>query len=83
MDCGFPFLGANCSDLKPHLSSVFVDDLNVACAEGGKVYESFGISEEGAVVVVRPDGYIGTISSLDNEPAISEYFAGFMKPIEA
>jgi hypothetical protein len=29
-------------------------------------------------VVVRPDGYVGTIAPLDNLAALDAYFAGFM-----
>lgn len=68
------FLGSN------PVSRVFVDDLDPAGVDGGDAYESFGISREGAIVVVRPDGYVGTIAPLDGPEHIDNYFAGFMKP---
>ncbi|KAL5513388.1 hypothetical protein ACEPAH_3787 [Sanghuangporus vaninii] len=68
------------SALRPHWSKVFVDDVAVSGTEGGKAYSSYGISPEGAVIIVRPDGYIGTVVPLDGAAALNEYFAGFMKP---
>ena len=59
---------------------MFVDDVAVSGTEGGKAYRSYGLSPDGAVVIVRPDGYIGTVVPLDGVAALSEYFAGFMKP---
>lgn len=59
---------------------VFIDDVTPAGTEGGDAYESFGISQEGAIVVVRPDGYVGTVAPIDNTEHIGNYFAGFMKP---
>ena len=58
---------------------VFVDDKTVAGTEGGKAYSSFGLSPDGAVIIIRPDGYIGTVVPLDAPEALNEYFAGFMK----
>jgi phenol 2-monooxygenase (NADPH) len=43
-----------------------------------KAYETFGIVEGGALVVVRPDGYIGVISQLDDVKKIGEYFSLFL-----
>lgn len=45
---------------------------------GGKAYESYGIGSDGAVVVVRPDGYIGTILRLDDVQGLAAYFEAFM-----
>jgi len=45
---------------------------------GGKAYESFGVGHEGAVVVVRPDGYIGTVLRLDDVQGLADYFGAFM-----
>jgi len=43
------------------------------------MHERYGISRSaGALVVVRPDGYVGTIAPLDELAALDAYFAGFM-----
>ena len=60
---------------------VFVDDKTVAKTEGGTAYQSFGISSDGAIVVVRPDGYIGMVAELDGVKDINNYFSSFMKPV--
>ncbi|KAI5120427.1 hypothetical protein M0805_009889 [Coniferiporia weirii] len=65
--------------LRSHWSKVFIDDIDVKNVRGGAVYKTFGIPPEGAVVVVRPDGYIGTVGSLDDTKALDGYLAGFLK----
>lgn len=45
---------------------------------GGGGYASYGIDNNGAIVVVRPDGYVGTVAPLDRPQDISDYFANFM-----
>ncbi|CEH14900.1 related to phenol 2-monooxygenase [Ceraceosorus bombacis] len=35
--------------------------------------------DSGAVVVVRPDGYVGAVLGLDQAPAIETYFDGFLR----
>ena len=48
---------------------------------GGKGYEHYGIDpEKGAIVIVRPDGYVGMVAPLDNIQDVNEYFAAFMSP---
>ena len=43
------------------------------------MHERYGISRSaGALVVVRPDGYVGTIAPLDELAVLDAYFAGFM-----
>lgn len=42
-------------------------------------YSSFGIGPEGAIVIVRPDGYVGMVAPLNGVDAIEGYFAKFMK----
>ncbi|PAV19767.1 hypothetical protein PNOK_0470100 [Pyrrhoderma noxium] len=69
------------SVLRPHWNKVFVDDKTVAKTEGGTAYQSFGISSDGAIVVVRPDGYIGMVAELDGVKDINNYFSSFMKPV--
>ncbi|GAA6022017.1 hypothetical protein JCM10207_002409 [Rhodosporidiobolus poonsookiae] len=47
----------------------------------GKAYEAYGISkDEGALVVVRPDQYVGLVTSLDDTSALDAYFAQFLLP---
>ncbi|QRV88493.1 phenol 2-monooxygenase [Ceratobasidium sp. AG-Ba] len=71
------------TDLPPTLrtdwSKVFMDD--VACFPqigGGRLYESYGIGPEGCVAVVRPDGYIGYVVSLESVDQLDKWFNGFM-----
>lgn len=49
--------------------------------QGGQAYEYFGIEPAGAVVIVRPDGYVGFASSLECVRDIDGYFFSFMKPL--
>ena len=54
-----------------------MDDCDVQ-GIGGKVYSSYGISHElGALVVVRPDGYVGAVAPLDRVDVLDAYFARF------
>lgn len=46
---------------------------------GGGGYEYFGLdSNNGGIVVVRPDGYVGFMTSLDGVKDLEAYFDGFM-----
>jgi hypothetical protein len=59
---------------------VLLDDTDVTGTRGGQIYERYGISRsKGALVVVRPDGYVGAIAPLDDLAALDVYFAGFMQ----
>ena len=40
------------------------------------IFEARGISREGAVVIVRPDQYVGAVLPLDDPSAVEAYFAG-------
>ncbi|KAH9945759.1 hypothetical protein B0H21DRAFT_822837 [Amylocystis lapponica] len=65
--------------LRPHWSKVLLDDVDLhhkSRAGGG--YESYGIDPAGAIVVVRPDGYVGAIAPFDHLGDINDYFATFM-----
>ncbi|KAF8826089.1 hypothetical protein HHX47_DHR6000683 [Lentinula edodes] len=63
-----------------HWSKVLVDDIDMRGVTGsGKVYESLGINAAGAVIVVRPDGYVAAIAPLDGVSHITSYFTTFMK----
>jgi phenol 2-monooxygenase len=66
--------------LKTNNDRVLLDDTDVTGTRGGHIHERYGISRSaGALVVVRPDGYVGTIVPLDNLAALDTYFAGFMR----
>lgn len=41
---------------------------------GGKAYSSFGIDPSGAIVIVRPDGYVGMVAPFDKVEDIDGYF---------
>jgi phenol 2-monooxygenase len=58
-------------------SRVYVDDLDVTKTMGGKAYQTYGIGESGAIVVVRPDGYVGTVLPLADAGEVGSYFATF------
>jgi len=60
---------------------VFVDDVDMTGTQGGQAYEYFGIEPAGAVVIVRPDGYVGFVSSFECVRDIDGYFASFMKSL--
>jgi phenol 2-monooxygenase len=50
---------------------------------GGDAYANYGISvTEGAVVVVRPDGHVGTMAPVDNYGIqhLESYFGAFLVP---
>jgi phenol 2-monooxygenase len=47
---------------------------------GGKAYESFGVdASSGAVVIVRPDGYVSFVCPLEAVNEANEYFESFMR----
>jgi phenol 2-monooxygenase len=58
---------------------VLIDDIDVTGSFGGNGYSRYGIGPQGALVVVRPDGYVGAIASLDKVGELDTYFAPFMK----
>jgi phenol 2-monooxygenase (NADPH) len=61
------------------LFRALLDDTDVTGTRGGKIHERYGISRTaGALVVVRPDGYVGTVVPLDKLTALDAYFAEFM-----
>ncbi|KAB5591621.1 hypothetical protein CTheo_4921 [Ceratobasidium theobromae] len=65
--------------LRTHWSKVFMDDVGVAPrVGGGQLYESYGIGPEGCIAVVRPDGYIGTIVSLEGVDELDKWFGGIL-----
>ena len=62
--------------------SAFIDDRDLAGKQGGTAYTTYGIdpSGPGVAIVVRPDGYVGTILPLDQIKDIALYFNSFLKP---
>lgn len=52
----------------------FVDDLDIQGVKGGRVYASYGISTDGLIAIVRPDGYVGVVTPFDKVSVIDEYF---------
>ncbi len=61
------------------ISRVLVDDVDYAGRSGGGGFAAYGIDpKSGAIVVVRPDGYVGTVAPLDRVEDIDAYFSGFM-----
>ena len=41
-------------------------------------YDAYDIVDGGAIVVIRPDGYIGTMATVDGVKQIGEYLSGFL-----
>lgn len=58
---------------------VFVDQKEVRGSRGGSTYATFGVDPEGAVVIVRPDGYVGMIAPFDKVQNVNHYFTMFAK----
>ncbi|KAF9474825.1 hypothetical protein BDN70DRAFT_815025 [Pholiota conissans] len=66
--------------LRSHWSKALIDDTDATGKKGGDGYQSYGIDEMGgAVVIVRPDGYIGTIVPLDGISNVGSYFNSFIE----
>jgi len=66
--------------LRSHWSTVYTDDVAVDGKRGGDAYENYGVSPNGAVAAVRPDGYVGFIGSLMHvlDGQLDNYFSSFM-----
>ncbi|KAJ2929684.1 hypothetical protein H1R20_g7422, partial [Candolleomyces eurysporus] len=67
--------------LRSHWSSVLVDDLDTKGKQGGDGYTNYGIDQSaGAVVLVRPDGYVGTVAPFNEEGVkhLKTYLNGFI-----
>ena len=62
-----------------YLSRVLIDDMDFTGSVGGRGYSYYGVADEGAIVAVRPDGYVGTIAPLDGVTEIDTYFAQLME----
>lgn len=57
---------------------VVIDDTDVTGIIGVNGYAYYDISETGAVLVVRPDGYAWAITPLDRVDEMDQYFAASM-----
>ncbi|RDB15345.1 Phenol 2-monooxygenase [Hypsizygus marmoreus] len=64
---------------RSHWSKVFVNR-GMEELPGCDVYGNFGINPAGAVVIVRPDGYVGTVAPFEMVGDINRYFAAFTRP---
>lgn len=67
-----------CDDIDRGILRVFIDDIDVTGSFGGKGYSYYGVGDEGAIVAVRPDGYVGAIAPLDHVEDLDAYFTSFM-----
>src|SRR5690625_2752945 len=67
---------------RPAVGPLQLTDLNnvFGVLTDDNIFETFEISSAGAVVVVRPDGYISTVQPLDATDAIAEFFDGIFTP---
>ena len=62
-----------------NVGRILVDDCDMFGRAGGRGYETYGIDPvRGAIVVVRPDGYVGMVSPLEDVGELDSYFGGFM-----
>lgn len=65
--------------LRSHWSKMFIDDTDASGSFGGRGYSYYGVGPEGALVAVRPDGYVGAIAPLNQVGGLDAYFTSFMK----
>ncbi|KAI8996410.1 FAD binding domain-containing protein [Trametes punicea] len=64
---------------RQHWSKVLLDDTDMYARVGGGGYEAYGIEpQRGAIVVVRPDGYVGMVAPLERLKDVDAYFDSFM-----
>ncbi|GAA6062229.1 hypothetical protein JCM10212_000808 [Sporobolomyces blumeae] len=72
-------------NIRTYRSQIYSDDLpdrRVSKSSKAALHAKYGASlDEGLIVVVRPDGYVGAVTqfSEDGFEAINAYFAGFLK----
>ena len=78
LEVSIRLLGSLATDPHCTISRVLLDDADVHGGLGGG-YAKYGIDERvGAIVVVRPDGYVGTVAPLDGIDYLNSYFAAFL-----
>jgi len=68
-----------CDNIDRCALRVFIDDTDPTGSFGGEGYSYYGVGAEGALVAVRPDGYVGAIAPLDHVEDLDAYFASFME----
>jgi phenol 2-monooxygenase (NADPH) len=75
----FPEVFRNFSEIEGwDYDKIFVDDQ--LYHEGhGKFYETFGVSPQGCIAILRPDQYVSYLGPLDAPEAVTDFFSGFMK----
>ncbi|CDO68377.1 hypothetical protein BN946_scf184815.g24 [Trametes cinnabarina] len=62
-----------------HWSKVLLDDTDMYARVGGGGYERYGIdAQRGAIVVVRPDGYVVIVAPFERLEDVHAYFGSFM-----
>jgi hypothetical protein len=83
----FRFELSDVENLSPLNRYVYADDHQlggekIGHLEGdetvGGLHRKWGL-EDGAIVVTRPDGYVGVVLRLDELNVLEEYFAGFLR----
>jgi hypothetical protein len=83
----FRFELSDLDNLSPLNRYVYADDHQlggdkIGDEEGddtvGGLHRKWGL-DDGAVVVVRPDGYVGLVVRLDEQEVLEKYFGGFLK----
>ncbi|KAL4958164.1 FAD binding domain-containing protein [Aspergillus filifer] len=66
------------SELKQHSEMRFYSGYDLA----DDVYEIYGVDEsEGAIAVVRPDGYVGVVARLDDVARVEGYLGGVLRRV--
>lgn len=63
--------------LRSHWTKVYVANINGL--QDDNVYARYGVAADGAVVVVRPDGYVGMMRPLQKIEDLNSYFQLFME----
>ncbi|KAI9567993.1 FAD binding domain-containing protein [Boletus coccyginus] len=64
---------------RPHWTKVLLDDTDMTESKGGRAYRSFGIDPDHiTLVVIRPDGYVGTIAPSTAIAHLDNYFGSFL-----
>ena len=59
-----------------------LDDQDMFGRVGGGGYATYGIDTlKGAIVIVRPDGYVGMVSPYESLSDVEAYFGRFMRAI--
>lgn len=58
-----------------------MDDTDVTGSKGGRAYGRFGIDpKQITLVIIRPDGYVGTIVPSTALADLDHYFGSFLIP---